>query len=46
MQPIDKKILLHKLQNLEKLTSIKNILIVDNEPVTLNTLGRVLNESG
>jgi len=46
VKPIDKKILLHKLQNLEKLTSIKNILIVDNEPGTLNTLGRVLNEGG
>ncbi|RJX35783.1 MAG: response regulator [Desulfurivibrio sp.] len=46
VKPIDKKILLHKLKNLEKLTSIKNILLVDNEPGTLHTLGRVLNESG
>jgi PAS domain S-box-containing protein len=46
VKPIDKKMLLHKLKNLEKLTSIKNILIVDNEPGSLNTLGRVLNEGG
>jgi PAS domain S-box-containing protein len=46
VKPIDKKMLLHKLKNLEKLTSIKNILIVDNEPGTLHILGRVLNEVG
>jgi len=46
VKPIDKKLLLHKLKNLEKLTSIKNILIVDEESGTVHALGRTLHEVG
>ncbi|MFH1215574.1 MAG: response regulator [Pseudomonadota bacterium] len=42
VKPINKKILLHKLKNIEKLTSIKNILIVDNEHDTCELLKTVL----
>ena len=46
VKPIDKKLLLHKLKNLEKLTSIKNILMVDEESGTVHALGRTLHEVG
>lgn len=46
VKPIEKQILLRKLKNLEKITIIKNILIVDNEPDTLKTVADVFKEAG
>jgi PAS domain S-box-containing protein len=46
VKPVDKKLLLHKLKNLEKLTSIRHILIVDEESGTVHALGRTLHEVG
>jgi len=46
VKPINKKSLLHKLKNLEKITSIKNILLVDNDTDTVDTLSVLLNQAG
>lgn len=46
VKPINKKILLHKLKNIEKLTHIKNILIVDSEHDTCELLESVLLAEG
>ncbi len=46
VKPINKKTLLHKLKNLEKTTNIKNILLVDSDKDTVNTLAVLLNKAG
>lgn len=46
VKPINKNVLLHKLKNLQKLATIKNILIVDNESGTVDRIGTMLQEEG
>lgn len=46
VKPIDKKMLLHKLKNLEKITHIKKILLVDRDTNTVDTLSVLLNKAG
>jgi PAS domain S-box-containing protein len=46
VKPVNKNVLLHNLKKLEKLTQIKNILIVDNESDTVDALGGILREIG
>jgi len=46
VKPIDKAILLHKLQNLEKMKKIKRVSIVDSDPETVRMIGNVLKEAG
>ena len=46
VKPIDKNVLLRKLKNLEKIAVIKKILVVDNDPRTVELIGHVLSEAG
>ena len=46
VKPIDKKMLLHKLRNLEKIATFRNILIIDRDGNTLARLGSFLEEEG
>jgi signal transduction histidine kinase/CheY-like chemotaxis protein len=46
VKPLEKQVLLRKLRNLEKTTTIKRVLIVDNEPDTVELIGNVLREAG
>ncbi|MDP2754433.1 MAG: response regulator [Nitrospirota bacterium] len=46
VKPLEKQVLLRKLRNLEKTTTIKKVLIVDNEPDTVELIGNVLREAG
>jgi signal transduction histidine kinase/CheY-like chemotaxis protein len=46
VKPVEKEVLLRKLRNLEKTTTIKKVLVVDNEPDTVKLLGNVLKEAG
>jgi len=46
IKPINKKALLHKLKNLEKITTIKNILLIDNDTDTVDTLSLLLSKAG
>jgi signal transduction histidine kinase/CheY-like chemotaxis protein len=45
VKPVERQVLLRKLRNLEKTTTIKRILVVDNEPDT-ESIGNVLKEAG
>ncbi len=45
VKPVERQVLLKKLRNLEKTTTIKKVLVVDNEPDTVE-LGNVLKEAG
>jgi signal transduction histidine kinase/CheY-like chemotaxis protein len=45
VKPIGKQVLLRKLRNLEKRGKIKRVLIVDNEPETVRSIGTVLKEA-
>jgi signal transduction histidine kinase/CheY-like chemotaxis protein len=45
VKPVERQVLLRKLRNLEKTTMIKKVLVVDNEPDTVE-LGNVLKEAG
>ena len=45
VKPVEKDILLHKLKTLEKMTKIKRILIVDDDPVSVRLIGSVLEEA-
>jgi DNA-binding response OmpR family regulator len=45
VKPIGKQVLLRKLRNLEKMGKIKRVLIVDNEPETVRSIGTVLKEA-
>jgi signal transduction histidine kinase/CheY-like chemotaxis protein len=45
VKPVERQVLLRKLRNLEKTTVIKKVLVVDNEPDTVE-LGNVLKEAG
>ncbi len=46
VKPINKKVLLNKLKNLEKLARIKKVLIVDPDPATRELMAGVLKEAG
>ncbi|MEA2084163.1 MAG: response regulator [Thermodesulfobacteriota bacterium] len=46
VKPIDKNVLLQKLKYLEKIAMIKKVLVVDNDPRTVELIGQVLNEAG
>ncbi|NOX80084.1 MAG: response regulator [Deltaproteobacteria bacterium] len=45
VKPINKKVLLNKLKNLEKLTRIKKVLIVDPDPATRELMAGFLREA-
>lgn len=46
VKPMEKQMLLHKLKNLEKTAMIKKILIVDNEPETVEFISDVFGKAG
>jgi signal transduction histidine kinase/CheY-like chemotaxis protein len=46
VKPVEKQVLLRKLRNLEKTTTIKKVLVVDNEQDTVELIGNVLRETG
>jgi DNA-binding response OmpR family regulator len=46
VKPIEKDVLLRKLKNLSKLSKIKRILVVDNEPEAVKLIGGMLVEAG
>ncbi len=46
VKPIEKETLLRKLKNFEKIAMIKKILVVDNEPDTLEIIGKVFSDAG
>jgi len=46
VKPIEKDVLLRKLRNLAKLSKIKKILVVDNEPEEVRLIGGMLVEAG
>jgi len=46
VKPIEKDVLLRKLKNLEKMTKIKRILVVDNERDAVKLIGTMLTEAG
>jgi len=45
VKPVGKDVLLRKLKTLEKMTKIKRILIVDDDPNTVRLIGNVLEEA-
>ena len=45
VKPVEKDILLRKLKTLERMTKIKRILIVDDDPGTVRLIGNVLEEA-
>ncbi|MBU4406260.1 MAG: response regulator, partial [Candidatus Altiarchaeota archaeon] len=45
VKPIEKQVLLRKLKKLEKTTKIKRVLVVDNDPNTVRSIGNVLEEA-
>ncbi len=45
VKPVDKDVLLKKLKSLEKMSKIKRILIVDNDPASVRLIGSVLEEA-
>jgi len=46
VKPVEKQVLLRKLRSLEKMTKIRRVLVVDNEPETVRLIGNVLEEAG
>jgi len=46
VKPIDKELLLRKLKNLEKITKIKKVLVVESEPRSVELIGHVLSAAG
>lgn len=46
VKPVNKEVLLRKLRNLERITRIKKILVVDNDPDAVELTGKVLSEAG
>jgi len=46
LKPIDKNLLLRKLNNLAKTTRIKKVLVVDDDPHTIELIGHILDEEG
>lgn len=46
VKPVEKQVLLRKLRSLEKMTKIKRVLVVDNDPETVRLIGNVLKEEG
>ncbi len=45
VKPVGKQLLLRKLRNLEKMTKINRVLIVDNDSETVRLIGNVLKEA-
>ena len=45
VKPVEKDILLRKLKTFERMTKIKRILIVDDDPGTVRLIGNVLEEA-
>jgi CheY-like chemotaxis protein len=45
VKPVGKDILLRKLKTIEKTTTIKRVLVVDNDPNTVRMIGNVLEEA-
>ena len=45
IKPVEKDILLRKLRTIEKTTTIKRVLVVDNDPNTVRMIGSVLEEA-
>lgn len=45
VKPVGKQLLLRRLRNLEKMTKINRVLIVDNDPETVRLIGNVLKEA-
>lgn len=46
VKPVNKKILLHKLKNMEKLARIRKVLIVDHDAASRELMNRVLRKVG
>ncbi len=46
VKPVEKQVLLRKLKSFEKMTKIRRVLVVDNEPETVRLIGTVLKEEG
>ncbi|MEW6420037.1 MAG: response regulator, partial [Nitrospirota bacterium] len=46
IKPFEKQVLLRKLKNLEKMTLIKKVIVVDNETDTIKSISNVLREEG
>ncbi len=46
VKPVDKEVLLRKLRNLERITKIKKILVVDNDTAAVELAGNVFSEAG
>jgi len=46
VKPIEKTVLLRKLKNLERVSEIKKILVVDNDPDAVTLISAVLSEAG
>ena len=46
VKPINKELLLKKIKNLEKLSKIKKVLIVDPDPMARELMSNVLNKTG
>lgn len=46
VKPVDKETLLRKIKNLKKLTKIKKILVVDNDPDAVKFISNMLTEAG
>jgi PAS domain S-box-containing protein len=46
LKPIDKNLLLRKLKHLERISSIKKVLVVENEPHTVELIGHIIDEAG
>jgi signal transduction histidine kinase/CheY-like chemotaxis protein len=46
VKPIEKTVLLRKLKNLERVSEIKRILVVDNDPEAVTLISAVLIEAG
>ncbi|MEW6570431.1 MAG: response regulator [Nitrospirota bacterium] len=45
VKPVDKRVFLRKLKNLERMRKIKRVLVVDDEPETVRLIGSVLKEA-
>jgi len=46
LKPIDKDLLLRKLKNLERISIIKKVLVVEDEPHTVELIGHILDDEG
>jgi signal transduction histidine kinase/CheY-like chemotaxis protein len=46
IKPVEKNVLLKKLEKLEKTAKIKSVLIIDDDPHTVRIIGNVLRDAG